>query len=371
MILAALVLSACTAGTQSDASPQAALSQGERASMATNKPSATAGVGANPTARSAALLAPTGDSPSSATASALLNHLVVNGRDRGKYVRSRDFGPAWLDVDRNGCDTRNDVLRRDLIGVTVKPGTHGCVVLSGTLRDPYSGNDISFRRGTTTSSLVQIDHVVALGDIWATGGQSTPMNQRVAIANDPLNLLAVSGALNQQKSDADAASWLPPNKAFRCAYVARQIVVKAKYRLWVTPAEKSAMARVLTTCTGPKPTSSLIPVHGVSGVPSAGRSSAPTTSDTPSATTPNTAPPIVTPPVVTPPVVTPPTSAPAVTAPPGAAPTTTPPVPGTGTDPRFATCKAAKAAGYGPYTRGVDPEYTWYRDADGDGIVCE
>jgi len=40
-------------------------------------------------------------------------------------------------------------------------------------------------------------------------------------------------------------------------------------------------------------------------------------------------------------------------------------------DPRFKTCAAAKRAGYGPYRRGVDPEYAWYQDRDHDGTVCE
>ena len=164
------------------------------------------------------------------------------------YDRSQ-FGPAWKDVDRNGCDTRNDILRRDLKGVSFKPGTRGCVVASGTLDDPYTGRQIAFVRGPQ-SSKVQIDHVVALGNVWVSGGQKLSADQKAAIANDPLNLLAVDGPANMQKSDKDASGWLPKNKGFRCSYVARQIAVKGKYGLSVTPAEKQAMARVLGSCPG-------------------------------------------------------------------------------------------------------------------------
>ncbi len=95
---------------------------------------------------------------------------------------------------------------------------------------------------------VQIDHVVALSDAWQKGAQRISQSQREALANDPLNLLAADGPANQQKSDADAASWLPANKSYRCIYVARQIAVKATYKLWITAAEKDAMTRVLNTC---------------------------------------------------------------------------------------------------------------------------
>ncbi len=171
---------------------------------------------------------------------------------RGRAPRTgyeRDlFGEGWVDTDRNGCDTRNDILARDLTDVTYRPGTHDCVVLRGTLADPYSGRTIDFLRGNDTSDDVQIDHVVALADAWQTGAQGWSAATRVAFANDPLNLLAVSGPLNQQKGDGDAATWLPPNRAFRCSYIARQVAVKTAYGLWVKPPERDAMVRILSTC---------------------------------------------------------------------------------------------------------------------------
>jgi hypothetical protein len=182
------------------------------------------------------------------SALAALSHLPVKGRSpRTGYSRAQ-FGQAWTDVDRNGCDTRNDILRRDLRRLVLKPDTGGCTVRSGVLLDPYTGLTVPFVRGVGTSLAVQIDHVVALGDSWQTGAQALSLERRTAMANDPLELLAVKGAANLQKGDGDAATWLPPRKSYRCAYVARQVAVKAKYRLWVTPAERDAMARVLSTC---------------------------------------------------------------------------------------------------------------------------
>ncbi len=201
-----------------------------------------AGTSVSPSAIPAPVVAPAG------SALAALRRLPVKGRaPRTGYSRS-EFGPAWADVDRNGCDTRNDVLRRDLTAVVAKPGTRGCVVLTGVLSDPYTGETVLFVRGVGTSLAVQIDHVVALGDAWQKGAQALTLERRTEMANDPLELLAVKGAVNLQKGDGDAATWLPPRRTYRCAYVARQVAVKSKYRLWVTSAERDAMARVLSTC---------------------------------------------------------------------------------------------------------------------------
>jgi hypothetical protein len=224
---------------------------------------------------------------------------------------SRDqFGPAWADVNHNGCDTRNDVLNRDLTGKSWQPNTHNCVVVAGTLADPYSGSMISFAKAQ--ASVIQIDHVVALGNAWSTGARGWTASRREQFANDPLELLAVSGRLNQAKGDADAAGWLPPNAGFDCTYVARQIDVKAAYGLWVTPPEHQAMATVLARC---------------------GEAS-------PAETTPATSPP--------------------------AAPTATT-VAGTV---YYASCDAVRAAGKAPL-HVADPGYRSGLDGDHDGTACE
>jgi len=184
-------------------------------------------------------------SENSKSALSVLDSLAVKGRaPKTGYARTQ-FGNGW--TTSGGCDTRERILQRDMVNTVMG---EGCKVMSGLLHDPYTGKDITFTRGIDTSSAVQIDHVVALSDAWQTGAQQLSANQREQLANDPLELLAVDGPANQQKSDGDAATWLPPNKPFRCQYVARQIAVKAKYMLWVTAAEKEAMQRVLASCSG-------------------------------------------------------------------------------------------------------------------------
>ena len=193
-----------------------------------------------------------GISPSHATSVAsglsIIETQVTKGRAAKTGYTRAQFGQTWADVDRNGCDTRNDILKRDLTGEVFKEKTRECVVLSGTLIDPFSGETINFVRGNVSSMEVQIDHVVALSNAWQTGAFKLTLKERTAFANDPLNLLAVKGRLNSQKGDGDAATWLPPLKSFRCDYVSRQIAVKLKYKLWFTAPEKEAMIRILKSC---------------------------------------------------------------------------------------------------------------------------
>ena len=262
------------------------------------------------------------------TAIALLATLPVKGREpKTGYDRSGGFGTAWLDVDQNGCDTRNDILARDLTG-TVK--SDSCRVLTGTLVGPYTGKTISFVRGNSTSSLVQIDHVVALSNAWQTGAQQLSQAQRVSLANDPLNLLAVDGRTNSSKGDGDTATWLPPVKSYRCAYVARQISVKATYGLWVTQAEHDAMTRILTACPDEPATASAFAPEPV--------------------------------------VVAP---APVAVAP---APVVAEPAPAAPVEPApaiaYENCTAARAAGAAPVHSG-DAGYGRHLDRDGDGVGCE
>ncbi|GAB3398664.1 hypothetical protein GCM10027568_36000 [Humibacter soli] len=163
------------------------------------------------------------------------------------YDRVIDFGTPWLDMDANGCDTRDDILARDLHSV-VRDGS--CVVTSGTLADPYTGTTIEYKRGADTAQAVEIDDVVGLEDAWETGASALTLDQRETLANDPLNLLLVGGPASKSKSGEDASAWLPQNSSFSCAYVTRQVAVKAAYDLWVTQAEHDKMKSVLSTCPG-------------------------------------------------------------------------------------------------------------------------
>ena len=178
----------------------------------------------------------------------VLNSLSVKGR-AAKTGYTRAQFTHWSDPDRNGCDARNDTLKRDLTEVIYKAGTRDCKVIAGLLLDPFSGKVITF---SSTKSNIDIDHVVALSNAWQTGAAYFDKAKRQQIANDPLNLIAVDFSLNRQKGDGDAATWLPPLKSYRCDYVARQIAVKAKYGLWVTQPEKSAIIKLLEKCEGQK-----------------------------------------------------------------------------------------------------------------------
>ena len=178
-----------------------------------------------------------------AAARSALSALPVRDAASAETYDRSQFGQAWADEDRNGCDTRNDILARDLTGTVVED----CVVLRGTLDDPYTGTRIAFARGAGSAD-VQIDHVVALADAWQTGASEWTAARRRSFANDPANLLAVDGGANQDKGASDASAWLPPQVGYRCVYALRQVRVKAAYGLWVTPDERAALGRELGRC---------------------------------------------------------------------------------------------------------------------------
>lgn len=177
-------------------------------------------------------------------AAEILNSLPIKGRAPKTGYERELFLDDWR--KENNCDKRNIILQRDLSDT--KLDKSACIVESGKLNDPYTGKQTNFIRGFGTSDDIQIDHVVSLSDAWQKGAQQLSPDRRNNFANDPLNLLAVDGPINMQKSDSDAVSWLPPNKTYRCMFVARQIAVKAKYNLWLTAAEKTAMNGVLKKC---------------------------------------------------------------------------------------------------------------------------
>jgi len=248
----------------------------------------------------------------SGSALAAVNDLTVKGRAPKTGYSRAQFGTSWVDTDHNNCDTRDDILKRDMTSESFGAAQGGdCVVTSGELADPYTGKDISFTRGRST---VDIDHVVALSDAWQKGARQWTKDKRESLANDPLNLLAVDYSANRVKGDADAATWLPPDKGFRCAYVARQIAVKKKYGVWVTAAERTAMRDVLRTCPDEK-------------LPSAGK----------------------------------PVALRGGSADPAASPSASASA--------FANCAAVRKAGAAPLHRG-DPGYSRKLDRDGDGVAC-
>ena len=321
---------------------------------------------------------PTPEAPPVVDGSALAMLAGLDEKGRApKTDYDRDSFSWRDDTDRNGCDTRNDILRRDLHSITLKEGTQGCVVLRGTLDSPYSGDTVDFDRANST---IDIDHVVSLSDAWQTGAAAWDDELKREFANDPLNLLAVESSLNRQKGDGDAATWLPPNTSFRCEYVAIQISVKEKYELWVKPAEADAMERVLEECEG------FLVIGDDRLWPAAGEGDVIATEAEPTkepAPAPAPAPAPVKDPAPAPAPVKDPAPAPAPTKAPAPAPAPAPtkapaPAPApkedsgssSGGDTYFKNCDAARSAGAAPVRTG-DPGYRKGLDGDGDGVGCE
>jgi len=324
----ALLLSACGSPAAPSVENSPAPSVSVSASPAGTSP---AGTETTPAPATSAVTTPV----AAGTALALLDTLESKPQDTASNYDRELFGDPWEDIDGNGCDTRNDMLLRDLKDITV--AADECKVLLGTLLDPYSGKIVNFDQKKGGGGGIDIDHVVALSAGFKTGGASWDSEKKLQFANDPLNLISSASGPNRAKGDKDASEWLPAtagNPAFNCIYVARQVAVKAKYTLWVTPAEEDAMRNVLTGCPNePVPTDKSVLID--QDVPvSNGNATAPEA----------------------------PAPAPVVPAP--------APANGSGVDPDYGSCTKAKAAGAGPYTA-ADPEYKFYRDGDGDGTVCE
>ena len=171
----------------------------------------------------------------------------LDGYDRGcGEGEGCVFGPAWADVDRNGCDQRNDVLHRDLTAVQVREGTHDCVVVGGVLDDPYTGQTVTFVKADAAE--VPIDHVVPLAAAWVQGAAGWPAEQRQAFANDLANLMATTRVANSAKGDSTAEEWVPDDPSYGCSYASVVVTVKSRYALAVTPAESTALQSLLATC---------------------------------------------------------------------------------------------------------------------------
>ena len=175
-----------------------------------------------------------GQSDTAPLAREVLEKVEVKNRAPKTGYSRKEFYDTWPNKD--GCNLRQRILKRDF-GETAVLGKDNCTVVSGKFYEPYTGTEMEFKEKSEISKGIQIDHIVALSDAWQKGAQYKPKEVRFQIATDPLNLIA-----------ADAASWLPKNKSFRCQYVARQIAVKFKYALFITPAEKEAMKTVLSHC---------------------------------------------------------------------------------------------------------------------------
>lgn len=193
---------------------------------------------------------PTATSASQASENAplaldVLEQLAIKARAPKTGYRRDEFYSDWPKI--SGCSLRQIIIKREA-GNSAVLADDNCTVIAGTFVEPYTGQTLTFTEKSEFAKGIQIDHIVALSDAWQKGAQAISKDERYSLATDPLNLIAADSSANQQKSDGDAATWLPANKAFRCQYVARQVSVKYKYGLWVTQAEHDAIAKILTAC---------------------------------------------------------------------------------------------------------------------------
>lgn len=261
-------------------------------------------------------------SPSSAVSTAkalsptqLLGTLKVKA-ESGSSSYERDFFQHWIDADGDGCDTRDEVLQQE------SKTKIDCGLAGGSWISAYDG----FK--TSDASSLDIDHFIPLKEAWESGASGWDSDTRKRFANDldySVSLIAVSASSNRSKSDRDPSAWLPPSKSFTCQYVGMWIAVKYRWGLTIDSSEKKVLASKLSSCGSKSKVAMPAKAKIVKGA-------APT-----------------------------------------AAPTPSTPSNGSGAvDPKFASCAEAKRNGYtSSYTRGVDPEYDWYQDRDGDGVVCE
>ena len=259
---------------------------------------------------------PANSVPAISTPTQMLSKLSVKAEATSPY--SRSSFKHWIDADGDSCNTRYEVLISESTK-KVKIGSK-CKLTGGTWSSKYDNVK------TTDPSKFDVDHFVPLKEAWQSGANRWNSTTRTAFANDLSfagSLIAVSASSNRSKSDKDPNNWMPTNKKYHCVYVANWIAVKYRWSLTVDKNEKSFLSSQLKKCGN------------------SAKSSVPSKAKIVTGSTSNSSP------------TTPPTSG------------------GGGLDPRYSTCAAAKAAGYGPYYRGVDEEYSWYRDGDSDGTVCE
>lgn len=177
------------------------------------------------------------------------------------YNRKEQFTPggkgtSWPDIAGTGCNTRDDILAAQLTNVV---RNEKCQVVTGTLDDPYTGNVIDFERDVTVngkkvggnSMAVQIDHKYPLKKFWEGGAWKWTLEERVAAANDPLNLVASDGPANNFKSAKGPSEWMPStsgNAAYDCTFATDVVTVLVKYDLTATKADIASLRSTLTTC---------------------------------------------------------------------------------------------------------------------------
>ena len=259
------------------------------------------------------------------SAAFLLGKLKVSGEHPNGY--NRDYFKLWVDANHDGCNTREEVL---LAEATKRPTANSnCTIYGGSWKSVY--DNITF----TSARSLDIDHMVPLSEAWQSGAYRWDADTRERYANDlgySRSLIAVSATTNRAKGDKDPYLWMPPSHSYWCQYVGDWIAIKYRWGLTIDSAEKRDLQTKVRSCGARTHTikPALAVRHFSSGTDTSGTGS--TSGDTSGSSSNGS---------------------------------------NSKTDPHYSSCKQAKAAGYGPYYRGRDTEYPWYRDGDGDGIACE
>jgi len=261
------------------------------------------------------------------SASFFLSKLKVSAEHSSGY--NRDYFKLWVDADRDGCNTRKEVL---LAEATKHPSENSnCTLTGGRWKSAY--DNITF----TSSRSIDIDHMVPLSEAWQSGAYRWDADTRERYANDlgyPRSLIAVSATTNRAKGDKDPYLWMPPNHGYWCQYVGDWIAIKYRWGLTVDPVEKRDLKAKVGTCGARtrtiKPALAIRHFSSNSGASGSGSGTSGSAANSGGHSGSNSK-----------------------------------------TDPRYSSCAKAKAAGFGPYYRGRDTEYAWYRDGDSDGIACE
>lgn len=132
-----------------------------------------------------------------------------------------------------GCTTREHVIAAQL----AEPAPACDLPRHATGADPYTG-------GTFTVGDTEVDHIFPLSAAWDAGAHAWSDARRHAFANDPANLVAVDGSVNQEKSDLMPSQWSPGDRSARCWYARRLADVAASYQLSLSGEDRRALRRM-------------------------------------------------------------------------------------------------------------------------------
>ncbi len=173
-----------------------------------------------------------------------VSSLKVRRNEKSIPEYSRDSLPTdWKDLDGNGCNTREDILKKYTSEYTGR--FDGCKIKSGKFYDYYNGKFLRYDKSVDTGGGIQIDHIVAIGNAWISGGYKWGKDEWISYINDEEVLIPTSSKTNREKSDKDITEWKPANNSYLCTYAEKQVEIKDKYKLTVTEKEKAELKSIL------------------------------------------------------------------------------------------------------------------------------